>query len=428
MKLTLSDVGKIRTASVDINGITVIAGENNTGKSTVGRALFAVFNGFYSIETQIHLERVRSIERLLTNFCREAKGYSITISRSGISELAGHIVADKEMFLGDHEKLQEEVMSFLDAHGIKNQKLVIKSDDASVDELIPRMVESLSVSDTDMLSLILGKYLYSEFYGQVVNVYSQHPASVQLQIRGETIELSADKDGNVSVENPLSLRTEAVYIDDPFVLDDISVDTVPFYYRGRRVMDHRSHLKTKLLRERSEYLVDEVIVNNKLKRIYDKINSVYSGEFVQGKGGLSYRKPDSRNPIDARNLSTGLKTFAIIKQLLLNGSLEHNGTIVLDEPEIHLHPEWQVLFAELIVLIQKDFDMHILLNTHSPYFLRAIEVFSAKYDILDKCKFYLAEAEGEYARIIDVTDDVDKIYSKLAAPLQELEDVRWQDD
>ncbi|WP_276946094.1 AAA family ATPase, partial [Eisenbergiella massiliensis] len=44
MKLSLKNIGKIETASVEINGITVIAGENNTGKSTVGRALFAVFN------------------------------------------------------------------------------------------------------------------------------------------------------------------------------------------------------------------------------------------------------------------------------------------------------------------------------------------------------------------------------------------------
>ena len=33
MKLTLKNIGKIGDASVEINGITVIAGENNTGKS-----------------------------------------------------------------------------------------------------------------------------------------------------------------------------------------------------------------------------------------------------------------------------------------------------------------------------------------------------------------------------------------------------------
>ena len=81
------------------------------------------------------------------------------------------------------------------------------------------------------------------------------------------------------------------------------------------------------------------------------------------------------------NLSTGLKSFVIIKRLLENGNIDENGTIILDEPEIHLHPEWQLKFAEIIVLMQKEFNTNILLNTHSPYFLNAIEVYSRKYDL-----------------------------------------------
>ncbi len=49
MKLVLKNIGKVQNATVEINGITVIAGENDTGKSTVGKALFSVFNGFYNI-------------------------------------------------------------------------------------------------------------------------------------------------------------------------------------------------------------------------------------------------------------------------------------------------------------------------------------------------------------------------------------------
>ena len=61
MKLSLKNIGKIETASVEINGITVIAGENNTGKSTVGRALFSVFKSFYNNKKQIESERVQKI-------------------------------------------------------------------------------------------------------------------------------------------------------------------------------------------------------------------------------------------------------------------------------------------------------------------------------------------------------------------------------
>ena len=80
-------------------------------------------------------------------------------------------------------------------------------------------------------------------------------------------------------------------------------------------------------------------------------------------------------------MSTGVKAFLILKQLLLNGNLSDKDVIVLDEPEIHLHPEWQLLYAETIVLLQKKFDFHIVVTTHSAHFMEALELYTKKYEI-----------------------------------------------
>ena len=58
MKLYLKNIGKVKQASVELNGITVIAGENNTGKSTIGRTLFALFRSFFNIDRRIEEERI----------------------------------------------------------------------------------------------------------------------------------------------------------------------------------------------------------------------------------------------------------------------------------------------------------------------------------------------------------------------------------
>ena len=54
-----------------------------------------------------------------------------------------------------------------------------------------------------------------------------------------------------------------------------------------------------------------------------------------------------------QNLATGSKMFSIIKTLLENGEINFDTMLILDEPEAHLHPEWQNIFAEIIILIVK---------------------------------------------------------------------------
>ena len=101
--------------------------------------------------------------------------------------------------------------------------------------------------------------------------------------------------------------------------------------------------------------------------------------------------------------------------------------MILDEPEVHLHPDWQVSLAEIIVLLQKEMGLHILINTHSPYFLRAIEVYSQKYAIAPCVKYYLSCNEEDVSKIKDVTLDISKIYKVLSKPLQRIEDEAYND-
>ena len=44
MEIQLKNIGMIKEANVKIDGLSVIAGENDTGKSTVGKALFLIYN------------------------------------------------------------------------------------------------------------------------------------------------------------------------------------------------------------------------------------------------------------------------------------------------------------------------------------------------------------------------------------------------
>ncbi len=422
MKLFLKNIGKIDETSVEIDGITVIAGENNTGKSTVGRALFSVFNSFCGLDEQIKLERVKSIERVIDLTYQNVTDKIILTFDT--EEIARHIIARTDLFKNDVNLITDEVVQSIIRHDESFEKHM---DSTDMEELGLRIQELLNVPDEDIFKSVLEKKLAAEFNGQVSNIYSEESGEIRLQIKDRDMVITIDENNVTHIAGMVSLRTETVYLDDPLVLDE---PRYPFMRHAPSYIDHRTDIEDKLLRSgKNTNVVEELAINNRLQKIYDKIATVCSGELVRNKPSrFEYRRKNSDKALDVRNLSTGLKTFAILKVLLQNGTIDYNGTIILDEPEIHLHPEWQLLFAELIVLLHKEFRMHILLNTHSPYFLRAIQVYSAKYEVADRCKYYLAEAEEDYAHISDVTDGVEKIYAKLSRPLQRLEDVRWQDD
>lgn len=71
MRLKIQNIGKISTADIEINGITIVAGENNTGKSTVGKTLYAMFNSFCRTQKRIFAERVRSVSKYIGQMSAE---------------------------------------------------------------------------------------------------------------------------------------------------------------------------------------------------------------------------------------------------------------------------------------------------------------------------------------------------------------------
>ena len=421
MKLCLKNIGKIKAASVDINGITVIAGNNNTGKSTIGKALFAVFNSLYKSDEKLATERFNSIQNIIMRLYIDASN-DVFYDLDGIERIRNILAHAHPQ--RDLESLKNEIFEVLTQ---LDEETITKASHEDIDRFLDSLEDNLRVDDDVIFQAVLQKRLDGEFNEQASNQFVTGEASeITLGIRNEQVTVRIENDKVQALNKRINLGTEVIYIDDPFVLDEIPRR----HLYSRRNFGHRDHLMRKLeLSSNETNVVEELVATNKLSSIYNKIAAVCPGNIVRGKRStLSYKISGSDQALNIQNLSTGLKTFVILKMLLVNGRIEPNGTIVLDEPEIHLHPAWQLLFAELIVLLHCEFGLHILLNTHSPYFLNAIEVYSAKYGVADKCKYYLAREEGNVSYIDDVTNNIEKIYKKLARPLQDLENERYSDD
>ena len=418
MKLSIRNVGKLKEADVEINGITVITGENDTGKSTVGKVLWSVFNGFYEIDEKVYKEKVSELEKIIVKkFIDEIINVykNLSTDYNSFFEIINSTVKKIAIeLLKNNKNYSEDEIKIIVNNYIKDLKI------ENISKFVQEINETLKISDKEIKKGIISRVMNKEFHNQINAVFSKEKMNIgeiSLKIKDKEIDLKIENNEISDVQNYFLINKETMYIDNPFILDSYDFEDE----------NHQTHLATNVFSENENSVISEIKVKKKLNNIYQKLNSILSGEILENKNSkFVYRK--NGEDIDLKNLSTGLKTFAIIKMLLQNGTLEENGTIILDEPEIHLHPEWQLKFAELIVLLQKEFGMHILLTTHSPYFLNAIEVFSERHKIDDKCKYYVAENEGNSSIIKDVTGNTREIYRKLARPIQDLENIRYSSD
>lgn len=431
MRIQLENIGKIHQTQIDLNGITAIAGENNTGKSTVGKALFCIFNSFYHLNQKIRLARREMIAKAVYdsfNKFNSDTGYSIYSTN-----VADAILQNKNQYLIEG---QEQALTNLLRYNLYDSWTVTRANAPVITlELVQnmsgRIKQVLDIPEEQTFIRVLENTLKQEFSSKVMNFHHSHDiGKIALQIKNKTLQMYIKNNKITQTKNLLELQTQAIYLDDPFVLDELELKSQGLFGEQMQYSDsvtHRGHLKNLLKAETASQNVEtamkQIVADIKLKKILTKINSVCDFDMKKADDVLadSFVFLEGTHQLSAENISTGLKTFIILKRLLYTGYLEENGLLILDEPEVHLHPQWQILFAEIIVLLQKEFGMHILLTTHSPYFLRAIEVYSAKYHIADKCKYYLADIKNGDAFFEDVTTQTNKIYKKLVLPFENLQ-------
>jgi predicted ATPase len=321
MELKLKNIGMINEANVKIDGLSVIAGENDTGKSTVGKALYSSLNSIKDI----------------TRF--SIKEFDVYQSRFYVNYVSV-FKKEPEAYCYMGLKLDGLLFDFyIDFDKVEKKK-------------IPNIKEN-NINDIIFIETPL-VWNFSKFFRDIALVESQM---------------------NIEVDYPLFMK----------------------------------ELNFKLFIKKASNGID----------IREKMISLMGGQFEQDeRGDFFFNKNGKR--IELENTSTGIKQFGIFQVLSQNNYLNENTVLVLDEPEVHLHPKWQLEMAKIIVELVKN-GVKIVVNSHSPYMIEALERYAEKAKVT--ADFYLAE-DG----IIDKIDNnnsktLAKIFNKLSAPYKTFDEM-----
>lgn len=418
VELSVENFKAVKKADITLNGITVVSGINGCGKSSLSQLLYYSFyyaNAYdkmaddflYKTLTEsYYIDVLRQIER-------EVKGDNSPLGVTFIK------LADKDEYLKYIEDLITRFSYYTDFVKDSGDENKINSCNRII-RIIQLVLNDSSVDLKNLLRFLLAQI--EDVFNQAAQVqekryYKFLHDCLSFHVEGELPKEWEIKEYNVpfagtrtSIVPLLHYIKRVAYIDTPMIVGSKLINGKDYWIELAKLLN-------------SESYVDKNIP------LYESLSEIMNGESTLEKDGireskLSYKRYDGK-VFELKDCATGIKSFSILQLLLRNGFLKKDTLLVVDEPEAHLHPQWIVEYARMIVMLHKEIGVKFFIASHSTDMVSAIRYIAAKEEVQDSLNFYLAEdsedAPYEYT-YRDLKLDIDPIFKSFNKSFDKLDE------
>jgi hypothetical protein len=430
MKLKLHNILKIENADIEIGGLTVLTGENNSGKSTVGKILFSILKAANNIR---QVDRMKTASFIKTELVFLKRMFHRTENVSILDDIQNLSLnlADKMIAVEDIRQVLE---SEAEKIGFSSRMIaMMRTRMARIEQYVIKLGNP-EIAVRDEFEVIAK----SEFM-EPLNSYGSKNSQILFHddttdADGSDIEIGIcdGKVNNVRLWGNSSLE-DITYIESPLYLHILNIlrlsSPIPtaslrgiFSLLGKEnIPYHLADMAEKLLSGSDDLigLFNQEYYGEDYRDQLEEINSVIGGEFVLNNKTKQLSFNQNGHVVPPISVASGIKSFGVLQRLIQTDSVSTFKMLIWDEPEIHLHPEWQIVFCKLIIdLVAKG--IPIVISSHSPYFVQALRYFASAKGIEKDVKYYMAEESNEtmLSTVKDVTNDLNRVFTLLAAPLR----------
>ncbi len=386
MKLHIENFAKISSADIEFDGLTVIAGKNNTGKSTVGKVLYVFFRALSQMPKRVRRDRIDAVVRAF------ARNVDRRISSQQAQELLDGSATVESVYEQLKAADKNDALSLFSA--LSESGLT----EFSRNDIVKTIDDVKTTKDSVIAGRLAQQVLDCVFHRQTRPLReTDGDALLQLVVHGELNEMRFGKGGS-NIHHATQLVKKVRFIANPDVLSLLNIrDLLANKAYAKAFEKYTLELAQELAVESRLSATEEEVVQTKLAEILPLLDDKISGNFIlDDESDFALMEKGNDRPTKAENLSMGMKFFVLLRHMLLHGVLQDRDVLILDEPENHLHPTWQIVYAKVLVLLQKKFNLTILLTSHSAFFVNAVQRFSLKELEPGKAHFYLSNEDAEH--------------------------------
>lgn len=417
MQIKLKNIGMLKEAELSLNSLTLIAGENDNGKSTVGKVVFCIIKAINRYKEDLQESKEHKLNEKFNNlffFIRNLLVHNPILKNTD----------DIYFLIEDESDIDEKLLNLdrliaLFKNNTQIDEKTIQKIEKTLEEIYTIRNESENINK--YIESALNKVFISEFDSSILLDGEEEGEITLLENKLELIKIKVTKENKIfllSDIEPIQIK-DATFIESPLILNnhDLLIKSQSGLNLNKRNIErlgipyttlHTKDLFDKLKKISFSLFFDDDFEENILKEIQQIIdgNIIYDSQkrdFIYSKG---------QKNISIKNTASGIKSFGILQLLLLNGVLNKNSILILDEPENHLHPIWQLKYAKLLVTFAKN-GITTLIASHSPYMIEALKRYSDIEDLSEVTNFYLAEDS-----IILPKDRLSDIFRTLEEPFE----------
>ncbi len=409
MKIIIENLGVLKKAAFELGDLTLICGYNNTGKTYATYALF----GFLQrrrrfMKAEISDQKIRELVNdgaTQISIARHAKNAKNILSKGcrRYTQELPRIFATKPRYF---EKTQFQVELDLDLESILSpafeQKIRSrKSELLSLSKLGGNKNLAVSLSaDTEKIELptTIIKEIISDSINEII--FGQHFPNPFIA--------SAERTGVAIFSKELDFARNRLL--EEMAQADKDIDPMELLFKSYNDYAWPVKANVEFTRRLADITKEDSFIVKEYPQILDEFTDIIGGEYISGSNSSIYFKPSGRR----LRLTMGESSGAVRSMLDIGSYLRHmakpGDLLMVDEPELSLHPENQRrvarLFARLINLgirvfvtthsdyIIKELNTLIMLNQDKPYLKRIAEregYRSEEFVDAERVKIYMAE-------------------------------------
>lgn len=425
MKLYLNNIGMLEEAEVTLKPLSIIAGENDNGKSTVGKIVFCLVKAINRYKEDLNESREYRVsekfKELLFLLVMAAEDQGAKLPRELIEQIGSlnnfvkKITTNPSADINNALNIKEIVHNLFDGiddNEHKDKAIKILFD---INEIIASPENKI-----EAIKNAFNKVFASEFDASLLLQGADRGSIKLVKDDGVLVHLEVDRDNTVKLVGDVSSITlkDATFIDTPLIFNYHDL-----LLRSRTLLDieertpnrlgipyttlHTKDLFDKLI----EPTLDELLSESD-KALLKDIEAEMEGEITYSKESKDFLFERDKQSISIKNTASGIKTFGLLHKLIANKFATKDTVIVFDEPENHLHPKWQLKLAQFLVELAKN-KIYVMVSSHSPYMIEALKRYAELADLDGQTAFYLAEE-----RRIENKDRLSDIFAVLAEPFE----------